>query len=298
MSTEIQEYAVTFGVQYGRLPDADQHPQGFHGDEYIVIEAPDEVVARKIVFAIVSDRWAGLYPLEEFVTHPMRGTWHPNGEVLRIAWQTPDQMNDIMNTMESIVEGHPATPDSTLLSQAKPGEAWQISWYKNPKLRKTEAAIITTAGRLLMRDADGDHKYMDRDDERIESAVRIWRGDILPVPAPEPTISDHMDSVRDRFAAMGSPRAVADKAEAVELEKRAAQRADRHRADDEAAEVYANRPTATDLLEEADNPFIWDGRGPLAILAVHAHVHEPSGTCLKNRFGALCTPLVQSGEEE
>lgn len=185
MSTEIQEFAITFGVQYGRREDAEQHPLGMHGDEYAVIEAPNVTIARKIAFAVFDEKWGFIYPLAEFLSSPRRDEWHPAGESLRIAWYTPDMTERILAQMQSLVEGHPSE--------------------------------------------SGDH----RDGTEAEDTGAFF-----------------LESAR-----------------------------------------------WLELDAEEQEPFLWDGKGSKATLAEHAHVHDAGSprTCLKNRFGPLCTPIIQSG---
>lgn len=121
MSTEIQEYAITFGVQYGRRPDDDRHPLGMFADGYAVIEAPDGETARKIAFAVFGQQWAFDYPLSEFLREGSHELSRRAGELLRIAWQTPEMVERILESMKSIVEGHPAEEVSVQVSGNRAG---------------------------------------------------------------------------------------------------------------------------------------------------------------------------------
>lgn len=85
MDPVVPEFYVTFGVQYGRREDDDQHPLHMYGDGYAVIEAPDMEMARRIAFAIFEQQWAFIYGAE-FMLNDRRDEWHPAGELLRIAW--------------------------------------------------------------------------------------------------------------------------------------------------------------------------------------------------------------------
>lgn len=80
-----REYALTFGVQYGREP----HPSGLsvypHG--YVVIEAESEADARDIAFTHYGRAWSGLYDMVwDFAD---RGEHFPAGEFRRLTAHTP-----------------------------------------------------------------------------------------------------------------------------------------------------------------------------------------------------------------
>lgn len=248
---EITEFAFTFGTQYRRPsefnhPD-ENHPRGMHGNGYAVIEAPDMGTARAIAHAIFGDKWAFPYTLEEILSDPRRQQFYPDGEILRIAWQTPKQVQDILGQMQSLIEGHPA-------------EAVQII----ANLAVDEKSEPEPSSERMERDSYG--------------------------------LAEHGEQIRQRFAAMGSPRAIRD---GKDLEEKAA---GPDGLGEPVVDIYSeqsvlsHRPSAAELLAEREEPFLWDGKGSMHILAVHAHVHDADspGTCLKNRFGPLCTPLVQS----
>jgi hypothetical protein len=78
---ENQEFYVTFGSQYSH----EQHPQDMHPNGYVVIEAPNEMVARGIAFANFEGRWSMLYTKEEFFSDGQESVdhWYPMGEVAR-----------------------------------------------------------------------------------------------------------------------------------------------------------------------------------------------------------------------
>jgi hypothetical protein len=87
---EIIKRAITFGVQYGRDPERHViHPLGMTADGYAVIEAPDVETVRKIAFAIFGEQWSNDYSLDKFLADPRTAQWHPEGELLRIAWVEP-----------------------------------------------------------------------------------------------------------------------------------------------------------------------------------------------------------------
>jgi hypothetical protein len=84
MDLDIQEFYVTFGVQYSKHDGADQHPLGMVKDGYAVIEAPNMEMARRIAAAVFGTAWAFIYG-EEFITDGSAAKWHHDGELLRIA---------------------------------------------------------------------------------------------------------------------------------------------------------------------------------------------------------------------
>jgi hypothetical protein len=83
MDLVIQEFFVTFGVQYGRQEDDDKHPLGMYSDGYAVIEAPDMETARAMAFAIFDEKYSFIYPDEPEFRHA------PRGELMRIKWVMP-----------------------------------------------------------------------------------------------------------------------------------------------------------------------------------------------------------------
>ncbi|QNJ56011.1 hypothetical protein SEA_RASPUTIA_121 [Microbacterium phage Rasputia] len=254
---EITEYAFTFGVQYRRPSEfnhpEETHPRGMHGYGYAVIEAPDADTARAIAHAIFGDKWSFQYTLAEMLEESRREMFYPDGEILRIAWQTPEQKRAILAQMESIVEGHPATaepqsaefvpPDMpaslynalmTYLISRTGGDtralilADQVKNLYGASVRRraerTHAELVNT---VILRD-ERDPLYETAQGERTEFAKgqdRYRADHEAAVNAPKDSlgnpVAEHMNSVRDRFAEIGSPRAIADKAEAEEIQKRA-----------------------------------------------------------------------------
>lgn len=88
MPPTVPEFFVTFGVQYTLDPErGEQHPLGMHKDGYAVIEAPDMATAQRIADAIFERRYSFIYDYADFVIGGTRDRWHPDGELLRIAWQ-------------------------------------------------------------------------------------------------------------------------------------------------------------------------------------------------------------------
>jgi hypothetical protein len=85
-SQGIEEFFVTFGVQYGRREGDLEHPLGMYSDGYAVIEAPDLHTARKIAHAIFDDKWSFIYDKDDFIHDGTAKRWHPAGELLRIRW--------------------------------------------------------------------------------------------------------------------------------------------------------------------------------------------------------------------
>ena len=99
MDLDIQEFYVTFGVQFSKHPGADVHPLGMLKEGYAVIEAPDMDIARKIAHAIFGTAWAFIRDKEEFIDGGMAAKWHPDGELLRIAWWVPSKMDKYTRMM-------------------------------------------------------------------------------------------------------------------------------------------------------------------------------------------------------
>jgi hypothetical protein len=83
--TQIREWYITFGVQYGRRQGDEHHPLGMFSDGYAVIEAPTHDMARAMAFAIFEQKWAFLY------SEPPGKRHAPAGELLRIAWIQHDE---------------------------------------------------------------------------------------------------------------------------------------------------------------------------------------------------------------
>jgi hypothetical protein len=79
---ETETFYITFGSQYTERNV--QHPQGMSTVGYFVIEAPDEMVARAIAFAIFDTRWSMIYTHADF-WHNREETerWYPAGELGR-----------------------------------------------------------------------------------------------------------------------------------------------------------------------------------------------------------------------
>ena len=90
--TDIVKIAVTFGVQYSHRSDAEVHPMGMFSDGYAVIEAPNREIARQMAFAAFDGKFAFDYDYDEFVNDPRTAGWHPEGELLRIAWMGSERI--------------------------------------------------------------------------------------------------------------------------------------------------------------------------------------------------------------
>jgi hypothetical protein len=87
MPPTVPEFFVTFGVQYRKGPNGEPHPLDMHADGYAVIEAPDMATAQRIAHAVFDRKYAFIYDYTDFVIGGTRDRWHPDGELLRIAWQ-------------------------------------------------------------------------------------------------------------------------------------------------------------------------------------------------------------------
>jgi hypothetical protein len=104
-----EEFFFTLGVMYGYGEDDAQHPLGVHHDEYVVVEAPDELTARRIFIAACGGEnlWSMTFTRDEFF---MRGAEHvdakyPEGEALRIAWFTKEGLELFHETLTRATYG-------------------------------------------------------------------------------------------------------------------------------------------------------------------------------------------------
>lgn len=89
---QIQRFYVTFGVQYTKDPEhGEQHPLGVTGDNYVIIEAPDEGLARGIANAIFGEKYAFIYDEAHFIDDGSKDRWYARYDALAfsIAWVTP-----------------------------------------------------------------------------------------------------------------------------------------------------------------------------------------------------------------
>ena len=90
---DIDEFFVTFGVQYTKDPErGETHPLGMHKDGYAVIEAPDMKIAQAMAKAIFDNKYAFIYDREDFILGGTKDRWysHPDAELLRIKWIVPE----------------------------------------------------------------------------------------------------------------------------------------------------------------------------------------------------------------
>lgn len=91
-TSNIRDFAVTFGVQYKNQP----HPILDHpnvADGYVVIEAPDEDTARKIAENLFDDTWSMLYD-SKFPRYPRDSDFFPLGEIARYSWSKPNSTEE------------------------------------------------------------------------------------------------------------------------------------------------------------------------------------------------------------
>lgn len=115
---DIIETFVTFGVQYGHRPDDPKHPLGMLADGYAVVEAPDRETARRLIVAVFGTEWSFDYSAEEFLLGDTPvSRWHPDGELLRISWQTKEHLDELKALQTRLVfSDKPADPESYLPS--------------------------------------------------------------------------------------------------------------------------------------------------------------------------------------
>lgn len=91
LTVDIQEFFVTFGVQYGDPPEYEQHPLGMHRNGYAVIEAPDLETARRIAAAVFDNQYAFIYDWDNFMGDGTFEKWYSSQEcpLLTIKWILP-----------------------------------------------------------------------------------------------------------------------------------------------------------------------------------------------------------------
>ena len=84
----LEEFFVTFGVQYG--PHDTVHPisPGLHHNGWVVIEATDYESARVIAFGVLGQRWSMIHERYDF-PQSSRDKFYPAGELGRIKVNIP-----------------------------------------------------------------------------------------------------------------------------------------------------------------------------------------------------------------
>jgi len=175
---EIQEFAITFGVQYGRRKDADKHPMGMFGDGYAVIEAPSAEVARALAFAAFGEKWSFQYPMEKFATRENFEQYYPAGELMRLAWQTTEIRESILEEVKNAVEGfiHPETvdyPEGTIVVSSSSDGMKRDALYTTDRGERTEFA----KGRdLALAEAEARTEAEEVDLSHEELSPWIWHG--------------------------------------------------------------------------------------------------------------------------
>lgn len=91
----MQEFYITFGVQYGRDPEKHEiHPLGMTGNGYAVIEADDYEDARDAAFEVFGSRWAFVY------TDKPLDIRAPEGELARFRVIRADRIEQIIPMRE------------------------------------------------------------------------------------------------------------------------------------------------------------------------------------------------------
>lgn len=91
----LQDYHVTFGVQYRHEP----HPVlSFPNlpDGYVTVEAPDWETARAVTNALFGDRYAFMY---DAATHDT--SYYPAGELARYGWLKDELAHRIMDRVRT-----------------------------------------------------------------------------------------------------------------------------------------------------------------------------------------------------
>lgn len=91
----MQEFYITFGVQYGRDPEKHEiHPNGMTGNGYAVIEADDYGEAHDAAFEVFGARWAFAY------TDKPLDIRAPEGELARFRVFRADRIEQIIPMRE------------------------------------------------------------------------------------------------------------------------------------------------------------------------------------------------------
>lgn len=99
----MKKVAITFGSDHDahHLDIAERISEG-----YVVIEAPDREVARRIAFAIFEKKWAFDYDLADvdWQSDIAKKGFYPAGELLRIAWLGFDRQAPMVAAIEGTYE--------------------------------------------------------------------------------------------------------------------------------------------------------------------------------------------------
>lgn len=80
----MEDFYVTFGVQYTKHPGATKHPLRMQSKGWAVIVADRLAEAQDIAHDIFGIRYAFVYDKANFIDDGTAARWHPDGEILRI----------------------------------------------------------------------------------------------------------------------------------------------------------------------------------------------------------------------
>lgn len=80
----MEEFFVTFGVQYGKTVMSTPHPMRMQRNGYAVIEAASLDEAHRKAGLVFGTAWAFVYDREHFIDDGTAAKWHHDGELMRI----------------------------------------------------------------------------------------------------------------------------------------------------------------------------------------------------------------------
>jgi hypothetical protein len=90
----MEDFYVTFGVQYGQSVNSERHPLRMQKNGYAVIEAVSLDAAHRIAGQVFGTAWAFVYDHKHFIADGTAAKWHHDGELMRIK---PDGTRVIVN---------------------------------------------------------------------------------------------------------------------------------------------------------------------------------------------------------
>ena len=96
---EINQYFVTFGVQYtGNEQTGEIHPYGVTHRNYVTIEAPSLAIAQGMAGAMFGTQYAFVYDREHFIDDGTKNKYYrrPDSEAFKIAWVKPTTWGELM----------------------------------------------------------------------------------------------------------------------------------------------------------------------------------------------------------
>jgi hypothetical protein len=102
-SKTMKKVAITFGPAHSEFHE---HIAPRIHEGYVVIEAPDREVARRMAEAIFGREWAFDYDMGDgtWMEENLRLGYHPAGELLRIAWLGINAQSAIISAVDATFE--------------------------------------------------------------------------------------------------------------------------------------------------------------------------------------------------